>query len=273
MGVFNPASVGIFMSVYILGLVSVLAATCLAVLGMLYVRKKVGVAALASHHEVAGYLLSVVGTLYAVLLGFVVVDAMQHTQELRLLVDQEASGLANIYLCANGLPEKNKERIRRLCDQYAETVINDEWKSMQNGKYSVLAFKEVWSLWKEITGYQPDTEAQKAIHQQLVTEICSMTQNRRTRIVGAGHGMNPLMWMVLNFGAILTVVFTYFFGVHNLKAQVIMTVLVALTLALNVFLVFVFDNPFAGEFAIHPDSFKLDRMIFENFDRGIAPPP
>lgn len=260
------------MNAYIFGLLAVVSATLLAVGGMLVVRRRVGVEALSSYHEVAGYLLSVVGTLYAVLLGFVVVDAMEHTQELRVLVDQEASGLCNIYLCSNGIPSAKKAAIRTLCDQYADAVINDEWRAMQSGKYSGTAFKKVWSLWKEITTYTPETESEKTLHQHLVSEICSMTQNRRTRIVSAGHGMNPLLWTVLIIGAIFTVMFTYFFGVRNLRAQILMTVLVSLTLSLNVLLVFIFGNPFSGEFAIQPDSFKLDRMIFENFDKG-APPP
>lgn len=261
------------MNAYIFGLLSVVSATLLAVGGMLLVRKRVGVDALSSYHEVAGYLLSVVGTLYAVLLGFVVVDAMEHTQELRVLVDQEASGLCNIYLCSDGLPSTKKVKIQSLCNQYADAVINDEWQAMQTGKYSVTAFKTVWSIWKEITNYAPETESEKTLHQQLVNEICTMTQNRRTRIVSASHGVNPIMWTVLIVGAIFTVMFTYFFGVRNLRAQILMTVLVAMTLALNVLLVFIFGNPFSGEFAIQPDSFKLDRMIFENFDKGIPPTP
>ncbi len=261
------------MNAYITGLLYVLSATVLAVGGMLVVRRRVGVETLTSYHEVAGYLLSVVGTLYAVLLGFVVVDALEHTQELRVLVDQEASDLCNIYLCSNGLPSAKKATIRSLCDQYADAVVNDEWQAMQDGKYSVSAFRSVWSLWKEITTYTPETESEKALHQQLVSEICNMTQSRRTRIVSAGHGMNPLMWTVLIIGAVFTVMFTYFFGVKNLKAQILMTVLVSLTLSLNVLLVFIFGSPFAGELAIQPDSFKLDRMIFQNFDSGFPPPP
>ncbi len=261
------------MNAYVFGFLSVASATLLAVGGMLLVRKRVGVETLTSYHEVAGYLLSVVGTLYAVLLGFVVVDAMEHAQELRVLVGQEASGLCNIYLCSNGLPSEKRATMHTLCDQYAEAVINDEWQTMQKGKYSITAFKNVWSLWKEITTITPVTESEKTLHQQLVSEICTMTQNRRTRIVSASHGVNPLLWTVLIVGAIFTVMFTYFFGVRNLRAQILMTVLVSLTLSLNVLLVFIFGNPFAGDFAIQPDSFKLDRMIFKNFESGTPPPP
>jgi hypothetical protein len=256
---------------FILGLLAVLSATVLAVGGMLLVRKRIGVEALSAYHEVAGYLLSIVGTLYAVLLGFVVVDAMAHTQELRVLVDQEASGLCNIYLCANGLPSAEKFRLQTECREYASAVIDDEWPKMQTGGYSPVAFKKVWTIWKDITTYAPETEGEKALHGQLVSEICTMTQNHRTRVVSAKHGVNPLLWAVLIIGAVFTVLFTYFFAVKNLKAQILMTVLVSLTLSLNVLLVFIFGNPFVGEFAIQPDSFKLDQMIFQNFEKGDPP--
>lgn len=236
-------------------------------------RRRVGVTGLRAYHEVAGYLLSVVGTLYAVLLGFVVVDAMTHTQELRVMVDREASGLCNIFICADGLPKEKKEKMHTLCAEYADVVINDEWKSMQHAKYSPKAFNLVWSIWKEITTYQPSTESEKTLHAQMLSEVCSMTENRRTRIVSASHGVNPLMWSVLIIGAVFTVMFTYFFGVEHLRAQILMTVLVSLTLSLNIFLVYVFGNAFSGEFAVQPDSFKLDQLIFKNFESGIAPSP
>src|SRR6516164_8312999 len=103
------------MNGYMFGFLVVSITACLSVLGMLLVRRRVPFNELSSYHEVAGYLLSVVGTLYAVLLGFVVVDAMQHMQDVRGLVSMEASGLANVFLCSEGLPDEKKKTIRSLC--------------------------------------------------------------------------------------------------------------------------------------------------------------
>lgn len=261
------------MSGYILGLLIALAVACLSVLGMLLVRKRVNIQTLTSNHEVAGYLLSVVGTLYAVLLGFVVVDAMQHMQDLRGLVSMEASGLANIFLCSEGLPAEKRRVIRSLCHQYADEVINDEWKSLQEGKYSQKAFATVFKLWKEITTNQPSTQSAQQINQQLITEICSMTQNHRTRVVNSTRTVAPIMWLVLLVGGIFTLIFTYFFAVESMKMQAIMTFLVAMTLSLNVYLVFVFGNPMSTDLGIKPGPFQLDLIIFDSFERGEMPPP
>jgi hypothetical protein len=261
------------MNSYLLGFLVVFVTTTVSVLGMLAVRKRVALTTLTSYHEVAGYLLSIVGTLYALLLGFVIVDTMQHMQDVRGLVAMEASGLANIYLCSEGLPAPQRDTIRSLCHEYAEDVVNDEWQSLQNGRYSQKAFHAVFKLWKEITRLAPVTQGEQSIQQQLVSEICSMTQNHRSRVISAARGVAPVMWLVLIVGGIFTVIFTYFFGVENIKVQALMTVLVAVTLSLNVYLVFVFANPMSADLGVKPGPFQLDLVIFDSFNKGEMPPP
>jgi hypothetical protein len=261
------------MNGYVFGFLVVCITTTLSILGMLLVRRYVKVDTLTSYHEVAGYLLSVVGTLYAVLLGFVVVDAMQHMQDVRGLVSMEASGLANVFLCSEGLPDEKKKTIRSLCHEYAEEVINDEWNTLKEGKYSQKTFHTVFRIWKEITTFNPTTQREQQLDQQLISEICSMTQNHRTRVVSSTRGVAPVMWVVLIIGGLFTVIFTYFFGIESLRAQALMTFLLAMTLSLNVYLVYVFGNPMATDLGIKPGPFQLDLVIFDNFEKGEMPPP
>ncbi|MFX6506486.1 hypothetical protein ABTG29_18685, partial [Acinetobacter baumannii] len=85
----------------------------------------------------------------------------------------EASGLANIFLCSEGLPTPKRTVIRNLCVEYAQVVIDDEWQTLRQGKYSQPAFHTVFRIWKEITSINPVTEGEQNIHQQLVSEICT----------------------------------------------------------------------------------------------------
>jgi hypothetical protein len=257
---------------YLFGLIVVSFTTALAVTGMIIVRRYVTLPTLITYHEVAGHMLSVVGTLYAVLLGFVIVDAMQHMQDVRSMVSMEASGLANIYLASEGLPDPRKSEIRRLCVEYAHEVIDDEWITLRERKYSQKTFSTVFKLWKQITTYDPVTQREQGLQQQLVSEICSMTQNHRTRVIASMRGVAPVMWFVLVTGGVFTIIFTYFFGVANMRIQSLMTVLVAMTLSLNVYLVYVFGNPMATDLGIKPGPFQLDLLIFQSFERGEMPP-
>jgi hypothetical protein len=107
---------------YLIGFISIAVTTVVAVLGMLIVRHKVGIENLSTYHEVAGYLLSIIGTLYAVLLGFIVVDAMNHLQGTRTTVEQEANSLANVFFAADGIEVQRKARIQDLCRKYADSL-------------------------------------------------------------------------------------------------------------------------------------------------------
>lgn len=57
------------MHAFLVGAIVVGGSIALSVLGMWLVRLKFKPTSLKEHHEVAGYLLSIIGTLYAVLLG------------------------------------------------------------------------------------------------------------------------------------------------------------------------------------------------------------
>jgi hypothetical protein len=100
-----------------------------------------------------------------------------------------------------------------------------------------------------------------------------MTQNHRTRVISSTRAVAPVMWMVLITGGIFTVIFTYFFGVANIKAQALMTILVAMTLSLNVYLVWAFGSPMSADLGVTPGPFQLDLLIFQSFKGGDMPPP
>ena len=84
-------------------------------------------------HDITGNLLSVVGTLYAVLLGMIVVDAMVRFQTAIDIVQKESNSLADIFLLAERLPEPQKTRLQDACKSYAHQVVEKEWPLMADG--------------------------------------------------------------------------------------------------------------------------------------------
>lgn len=251
--------------VWLTALVVVGGSTCLAVAGMLLVRKRVPMDTLISYHEVAGYLLSVIGTLYAVLLGFVVVDAMNGMQDARLAVEEEANAIANVFMCAEALKQKDRDSIQVLCEKYVHQVIDEEWQAMDRGGFCRSAFDTSWLLWKDIIHVKPEGDAEVSVHQNMISEMSRMGDHRRVRLLRSTHGVAPIMWVVLIVGGVFTVVFTYFFAVKSVKVQILMTLLVTVTLALNLLLVVLFGTPFRGVMAVRPEAFQLDLKIFNSF--------
>jgi hypothetical protein len=117
---------------------------------------------------------------------------------------------------------------------------------------------------KTTMDYEPVKESEKAVYPIMVQEVCQLWDNRRARTNMATNGMPFIEWIVLIVGGIITVVFTYFFYVESLAAQVAMTTMVTIIIGLNLFLVLLFGYPFSGDLIVKPDAFKVDQMIFQD---------
>ncbi len=247
---------------YIGGFMIVSAATAVAVFGQLLVRQFADNERLKDCHDVGGQFLAVVGTMYAVLLGLVVVDAMSHFQEAAVSVEQEANSLADIFLLSERLPRDRRDKIQTLCQQYATQIIEQEWPAMDDSKVFLPARKSAIELMKTTMDYEPVKESEKAIYPIMVQEVCQLWDNRRMRTNAATRGMPLNEWVVLLVGGVVTIVFTYFFHVESIGAQVAMTTMVTVIIGLNLFLVLLFGYPFSGDLKVSNDAFKLDQLIF-----------
>lgn len=255
------------------GTLLVLSATGISVLGLLGARKVFDLQKLRESHEVGGYLLSVVGTLYAVLLGLIVVDAMAKFQNARTVTEEEANNLADVFVLAASLPKELCEHVRQDCIDYTNRVIKNEWPMMDKGKVDTEARKIIVHMNVELSTFEPQTENQKAIYPLLLSAASDVWHTRRERTNFAIHGPPIVEWVSLVIGSIITVFFTYFFNSQHLKLQVVMTSMVALLISLNLFLFLLFSYPFSGDVCVGPDPFEVDLMIFQHrfADRSAAP--
>src|SRR5205807_10126492 len=84
------------MATLILGLLVVSLSIVLAWFGLRTVRRLVPIDVLQSQHEVAGFMIGVLGVIYAALLAFVVVALWNQSQDARLVVEREANQLADL---------------------------------------------------------------------------------------------------------------------------------------------------------------------------------
>ena len=65
------------------------------------------------------------------------------------------------------------------------------------------------------------------------------------RVIVCQRGIPPLEWCVVILGGIVTVALTYFLVLEDLRIQVALTAMVAVVIALNIYLILMFGYPFA----------------------------
>lgn len=246
--------------------------------GVILMRRYFDHERLKHYHDVAGNMLCVSGTLYALLLGLVVIDAMQAFENARSTVDKEANALANVYLLAERFPEEKSSRVRSLCRAYAVAVVDHEWPLMSQGKIHEEARDLSLSLIREIADYEPRTESLKALYPEILQQGLEIRDERRARTSKALYGLPSVEWIVLCVGAVITIVFTYFFRLESHRIQLAMTGMVALLIALNLYLIVLFATPYSGDLRVNSDPFVKDLQAFDKLIpihlwREAPPPP
>lgn len=219
--------------------------------------------ALEQSHDVTGALLAVVGTLYAVLLGLIVVDAFVKFDNAIDVVQHESNSLADIYLLAGRLPQPERDTLRASCRAYAREVVEDEWPRMAVGHASMAARKTAFELTQCLEDFDPRTEAEKIVYPMILEQIRQLWDYRRERIGTAEFGIPAVEWVVLIVGGGVTVLLIGFFRAGHRGLQLFLTSLAALLIGLNLYLVNLFGYPFTGELVVSSRPFQIDVALFE----------
>lgn len=247
---------------WLFGIAVVGGAVLFASLGVLLVRNSVKQGRLKSNHEVAGYLLSIVGTLYSVLLGLIVVDTQAKYQQAKEMTQQEADSCLDLFHLGYTMPLPVRKELHKSLQEYMVRVDEHEWNSATvDGGFDDSATQAFRQIWWTVVDYQPEGGREENAYQNILDEMQDLSDGRRYRLQKAKAGMPEVMWGVLIAGGTLTVLFTYMFEVEDAKAQILMTALVALALSLNVLLVALFSNPYKGYMRISAYPFKYDRKV------------
>ena len=75
-----------------------------------------------------------------------------------------------------------------------------------------------------IQNMNPDTEAEQVLYDQGLERVYDLADARRDRLLDAREGIPPILWVVLVVGAIVTVGFTYLFGLDDTTTHMLMVV-------------------------------------------------
>ena len=239
-----------------------IAAVALSCAGVIVVRKYVDTELLRDHHDATDPMLACVGTLFAILLGFMVANAMTRFEEARLNVQDEAGAAGDVFRLARNLKGPTNLTIMKDTVHYLDTVCDEEFQLMEDGKMSDKSWQAYSDLWQHCTQYDPQTQGQSNLHQGLVESMTRLGECRRARSAQISYSLPRVLWIVVAVGAVSIILFTLFFGVQSLGLQLAMTSIVTLVLVLNVYLLAAFDSPFSGQVKVQSIPFEVNKKLF-----------
>lgn len=227
-----------------------------AVVGLVLVQRLVPPGLREEQNDVAGFIYAVLGVAYAVLLAFVVIAVWQDYKAAQTNVESEAHELAGVYFLASQLPEPDRTRLQDLVRKYARVVVEEEWPMMEQGQTSPRADSLLRQLRLELLEFDPRTEGGQVLYDRGLTQLHDAVDARRSRLLEVREGIPSLLWVVLVVGAVITVSFTYLFGLKSNLAHALMVAALTLLICGILFTIGEFNHPFSGVVEIRPDAFR-----------------
>jgi hypothetical protein len=257
---------------YIYGIPAILLVVAVLLYAQVLLRRQLGAETIRKCHEVGGYYLSLVGTFYAVLLGLVVVDAMNKFQHAEMTVDKEATALLKIFSSSERFPESH-HTIAELVRAYTDEVLHREIPRMAYGEVSTTARKTGFRLLKTIKSIEPVTENQKAIYPSLLSEVSDFWDARRERLSNTNFGEPAIEWIMLILGALITIVFTFFFTIDSHGIHLLMRGMASMIIFMGLYLTFLFSSPFSGDLRVSTAPFRWIEAYAESEAVDTVPTP
>ncbi|MGE3528479.1 MAG: hypothetical protein AB7G54_03520 [Methyloceanibacter sp.] len=230
---------------------------CLYAVGlMLATRLLYGVDRLSLNNEVAGFKFAVIGVFYAVLLAFVVVAVWEGFRDTEDTVRNEAKAAIDLQRLTFALPDPAGADIRRDLTAYVKDVREAEWPAMTAGGFSEAVAEDLDRLTRTLLKFQPGTSQETVLYQTALKLLGQLTDSRNGRLDSADGSVPGILWFVLIAGGLITLGYPAFFGSTNLMAQVLMTMSLAILVAIALLLCVVFDHPFTGDVQVSAEPIK-----------------
>lgn len=251
----------LFMSAAVIG-------ACALACGLLaFMRKRMTRNEQIAHNDVAGPILTTIGTVLAVMMSFMVVGVWQEYDNAAQTAQREASALSDLYHLAAAMPQPFRSRVQGAIDQYIRLTIYYEWPDMSKGGESVQANQLAYKLGEAVDSWRFSTPGETAVKTEAMQYVRMLWDMRRDRILANTQGIPLVLWSAMLFIGAVTVVFSFYFRVDKPHAQYLMIVAETAVITIIFALIAELDYPFRGDVAIQPDAF----MHVLNQIHGILP--
>ena len=228
----------------------------ISILCLRFVKKKFPHEMLKENHEVAGYIFNAFSIMFSVLISFVVYINWSDYNQAQKNVYEEINSQSNIFHLAAGFPDSIRKEMQQDILDYSKAVCNDEWYEMTIGKKSQNVKNSYNKLWDVLLQMDVSSMTHKTLYEQGISELNRLSDSRRQRYLYVENTIPGLVWFILLLSAVMSISFTYFFGMRKKIPHYILVIAFTTVTMLILFLIYVLDHPYSTDYMITPEPFK-----------------
>ncbi len=210
----------------------------------------------------------VLGTIYAILLAFVIAEIWQKYNAAVASIQTESYALMGILYILGVCPPEHTKKIRSLALAYARTV-KDEWKALggvARGKVAPidLSYDAAMALVHAVQMLKPSDNRETVVFEQAIIRLNNWLDARRERLQSAGGGNASPLWPLLITGALVFFAFHGLFVAKSMQVWVAVLLGISLVVGLSFYLIFSLDSPFTGSLSAHVGPFQ---WVIDSWER------
>ncbi len=209
------------------------------------------------HNDIIGWQLGILGTTYAVILGFMLYTVWINFGEADLNADAEANAIVNVYRLADGLPDPQRAQVQQAAHSYADVVLNKDWPAMSRNDSGQLPSHSInHELWQILMSVKAATPTELTAEDHALYELSALAGHRRIRRLQSASRLPAILWFVLIVGGIVTIMSSCMFGASNTRLHTIQVFSFSLLIALVLIAIADIDRPFQGTVHVNDAPFR-----------------
>ncbi|MBV8489441.1 MAG: DUF4239 domain-containing protein [Candidatus Eremiobacteraeota bacterium] len=220
------------------------------------------------HNDVLVPLFLTAGTLYAVLLAFLVIAVWETHGAADDNASEEASTLATLYRQTAGMPSREQRDLRALLREYTVAVVTDEWPvQARTGGRSAKARVLVTDIYAMLGHLNPaDRTSPQTVEFLRTFGVVAADRNRRG--LQANQQLPSILWIGLLVGAGIIVAMSFFLYMDVFWPHFVMSGLMTGLILTLLLITFMLNRPFNGPMGIDAGAFENATSVYDAVDRG-----
>ena len=224
--------------------------------GLIVVRRIISKHNLKVHNEIAGPIFGVMGTVYAVLLAFVVVITWENHDVTKQNIDKEVGALESLYVNAEAFQAPMKQELRADIGEYAEAIARDGWPKLKIGEESPIITAAIYKIAKLCASFEPKNKTEEIFLDKSIDRINELYELRGKRLRDSRNGIHPILWTTLIWGGVITIFISSIFESENRSLHIVTATSLSMLIVVALFIILELDFPFTGKLGIPPTAFQ-----------------
>jgi len=201
---------------------------------------------------------------YGLALALTAVHLWEMHQDVAKITARESACLAALWRDVSEYPEPTRSLLQAGLKDYVDYTIHEAWPLQRKGKVPMQGIQRIDRFQTTLMQFEPKTEGQKLLMGQALRSYDTMIEVRRMRLDAVEMHLPGVMWLVIFFGAVISLMSSYYFPVEDYRVHATQVALLASLIGVVLIMIVALDRPFHGDMGLTAAPYEL---IYEQLMR------